>query len=265
MNFTEYVEKRWKEMFETEITPLTKDTLVELVTDYQTNNTVGFETACKFITENPLLIQYKKNQVGEGEFALFLLIPSAKKTSIGQKGDLEIHGKRIELKRIKSNSEPIRFGTNNNLKSVNNFRYLTFGLSSCFSNYQSTDSVFSQMRTTYSNIIGDSDASITIPKMNSIYNFLKSVTGLQIPVNFNTESESSLYYYRFFDMINLFLTRYPDTQTFGESVVTELCEVYENSKIDLVIIDADNTVRVNPKFTYHSLNQYVRPQVVLAE
>jgi hypothetical protein len=45
--------------------------------------------------------------------------------------------------------------------------------------------------------------------------------------------------------------------------VTELKEKYINENVQILIIDDENSFRLNPDFNYNSINQYIRPQVTL--
>lgn len=249
-------------MFEESISITELTTLCNTLSKFSFDNPT-FENACEFIKANPYLLKYKKNQVGEGEFALFLLIPTAFKTVQTDKNDLNINGKYYEIKRILRRNDTIRFGTNINIKPINNLRYLTFGLSYFFSEENIVnDCQLTSARDEYVQILNGSDASITIPKMNKMFTFFQKVVNDSRQLLL-TDANTLKAYYQFVELIKTFLNKYGSTEAFGKEVVTEIYNTYNAHNTNILIIDQDNNFLVNPTFVYHSVNQYVRPQVVL--
>lgn len=64
-------------------------------------------------------------------------------------------------------------------------------------------------------------------------------------------------------ILKSFLSIYPDEEDFGKQVVEELDKIYKTENLQTIIIDQSNKFLINPKFKFHSINQYFRPQVKL--
>jgi hypothetical protein len=253
----EYVQLKWKVFFGTEVSNDDHQLLVHYLTLFRlTDQTI--ESAFSFIKNNPKLLEYKKVQVGEGEFALYLLFRDSVRID---KGDLKFNNTRYEVKRIKEANEAIRFGTNVNIETINNFRYVTFGLKRFFNycSYSKHESVV-EIKRMYDEVIGDSDASVSKIKLNDFYAFFSNIYQLA------KEPKSLELSQLFLDVkrvVEPFITQYPDANMFGLQVTKELIEMYRNENTQILIIDEKNDFRVNPEMVFHSVNQYVRPQMTL--
>lgn len=253
----EYVCLKWKVFFGTDVSNADHQLLVHYLTLFRlTDQTV--DSAFSFIKNNPKLLEYKKVQVGEGEFALYLLFRDSVRID---KGDLKFNNTRYEVKRIKEANEAIRFGTNLNIETINNFRYVTFGLKRFFNycSYSKHESVV-KIKKMYDAVIGDSDASVSKVKLNDFYTFFFNIYEL------STEPKSTELSQLFSDLkrvVEPFITQYPDANVFGLQVTDELIEMYRNENTQILIIDEKNDFRVNPEMVFHSVNQYVRPQMTI--
>lgn len=253
----EYVNIKWSLFFGNKINQEDCQLLITYVNEFRkTDQTIqsGFD----FIRSNPKLLEYQKVQVGEGEFALFLLFKDAVRIN---KGDLKFNGEHYEVKRIKDQNEAIRFGTNVNIQSINNFRYVTFGLKRFFNycDYSNHPDVQS-MKQSYNQIIGESDASVTKAKLIEMYGFFYRISSL-------CECSSSREFQQLCEdvrrVVGPFITQYPTAEIFGGHVTKELIEFYKNLNTKILIIDHNNRFIINPNIVFHSLNQYVRPQMIL--
>lgn len=257
LSIEEYVTIKWTLFFGTKLSDDDHRLLVKYVDEFrQTDQSIqsGFD----FIRRNPKLLEYQKVQVGEGEFALFLLFTDAVRVN---KGDLKFNGEHYEVKRIKEPNEAIRFGTNVNIQSINNFRYVTFGLKRFFNycEYSNHPDIL-PVKSLYNQIIGESDASVTKAKLSELYQFFYTITELchcGSSVEFNAMCDDVR------RVVGPFIQQYPTPEIFGTSVTNELVDFYRNLNTKILIIDHENQFITNPNIVFHSLNQYVRPQMTL--
>lgn len=166
-----YVKKRYVSFFKTQPSSQDLELLVNYVREFRkTNQTV--DAAFQFLRENPSLIVYEKNQIGQGEFAFYLLLPDSKKI-VGDKGDIQIGDKKYEIKKIKKAKDTIRFGTNIDLDTINSFRYVTFGLKKLFTSKEYKDGEkIKEMSNAYDVLMDGSEASVTLKKLNAFYDFI---------------------------------------------------------------------------------------------
>jgi hypothetical protein len=166
-----YVKKRYVSFFKTQPSSQDLELLVNYVREFRkTNQTV--DAAFQFLRENPSLIVYEKNQIGQGEFAFYLLLPDSKKI-VGDKGDIQIGDKKYEIKKIKKAKDTIRFGTNIDLDTINSFRYVTFGLKKLFTSKEYRDGEkIKEMSNAYDALMDGSEASVTLKKLNAFYDFI---------------------------------------------------------------------------------------------
>lgn len=187
---SEYVKNSWRKFMGTDISELDlqrlTDTLIQFKTNYP-NQTMT--DAFSFLKANPYLLSYQKKEVGEGEFALFFLVKGADKIPKGKKGDISIGGISYEIKKIKSNKESIRFGTNLNLKTINYFNKLILSLDGLLRSdkYKEGETVktFEKMFLSVTNSKDRSQstddgqegsrASWTVNKIKKLYEFLKKL------------------------------------------------------------------------------------------
>jgi hypothetical protein len=187
---SEYVKNSWRKFMGTDISELDlqrlTDTLIQFKTNYP-NQTMT--DAFSFLKANPYLLSYQKKEVGEGEFALFFLVKGADKIPKGKKGDISIGGISYEIKKIKSNKESIRFGTNLNLKTINYFNKLILSLDGLLRSdkYKEGETVktFEKMFLSVTNYKDRSQstdddqegsrASWTVNKIKKLYEFLKKL------------------------------------------------------------------------------------------
>ena len=171
----EYVRTKWRKFFESDIDEKDFELLTYLVTEFRKTNQ-SMQAGFDFIRSHPVLMKYEKKQVGQGEFALYILFPDAEKTPSDEKGDIKMFGQVYEVKKIKTANEPIRFGTNIDLSTINDFRLVTFGLKSIFKSKEYRDGVvIAKMSSSYETIMAGSEASVTIAKLNEIYKFFKDL------------------------------------------------------------------------------------------
>jgi len=256
---TDYVSIKWTSFFGTKINEQDHQLLTSYIDQFRQTDQ-SLQSAFSFIKDNPKLLEYQKVQIGEGEFALFLLFSDATRVN---KGDLKFLGNLYEVKRIKDVNDPIRFGTNINIRSINNFRYVTFALKKFFNycEYSSHDDV-KLIKSEYDKIIGDSDASVSKVKLKELYTFFYKALKFY---GMYHSSEFTQLSYDVFPVVHSFLSEYPLESIFEQTVTHELLEVYKNAQTDILVIDQNNDFRINPKMEFHSLNQYVRPQMILLD
>lgn len=257
MTTQEYVTKRWKRFFGTNIGLGDLGVLTSLVDQFRSGvyDTLAIEVGFEFIRNNPVLMKYEKNQIGQGEFALYLLYPDAEKVA-GTKGDIRLMGRTYEVKKIKRDREAIRFGTNVDLSAITEFRFVTYGLRRVYRDpkYSGLPAV-DDFRTRYLTIMDGSDASIGLVKMNPLYDLFHEILGhFRRP---DAHCPNVVW------LLEPFVAMYPTAGDFGKKVVDELVGVYRESGVDILVITKDNTFKVNPDFEYHSINQSVRAQVTL--
>jgi len=127
----EYVKATWKKFMGTDISDEYLNTVNNQLVNFKTNypsQTLG--DAFKFLQQNPTLLSFQKKEVGEGEFAILLLVNGATKIPKGKKGDVQVGGISYEIKKIKTPKEAIRFGTNLNLNTITDFNKLILNLES---------------------------------------------------------------------------------------------------------------------------------------
>lgn len=169
-----YVKKRYMSFFKTQPSAQDLELLVNYVREFRkTNQTI--DATFQFLRENPSLIVYEKNQIGQGEFAFYLLLPDSKKI-IGDKGDIQIGEKKYEIKKIKKAKDTIRFGTNIDLDTINSFRYVTFGLKKLFTSKEYKDGEkIQEMSNAYDALMDGSEASVTLKKLNAFYDFIEQL------------------------------------------------------------------------------------------
>lgn len=135
----------------------------------------SFSSALQYLKVNPSLIVFQKNQIGQGEFALFFLLKDSKKI-VRDKGDIEIGDKKFEIKKIKKAKSPIRFGTNMDLDSINSLRYVTFGFKKLFSSKEYRDGEkIKELSDVYDKVMDDAEASIGSRKLKLFYSFIKQL------------------------------------------------------------------------------------------
>lgn len=255
----DYVSIKWTSFFGTNIGEQDKQILTSYIDQFRQTDQC-LHSAFDFIKHNPKLLEYQKVQIGEGEFALFLLFPDAVRVN---KGDLKFFGNQYEVKRIKDINDPIRFGTNINIRSINNFRYVTFALKKFFNycEYSSHDDV-KLIKSEYDKIIGDSDASVSKVKLKELYTFFYK--SLKFYGMYNSREFTKLSY-EVYPVVWSFLEEYPLESIFEQRVTDELLGVYKTAQTDILVIDHNNDFRINPTMEFHSLNQYVRPQMILVD
>jgi hypothetical protein len=128
----EEIKNRYKEFFL--ITPSQDDFdyIFNKVTEYRNQfNSYNLLTAIEFLKrpENAGLLNYEKNQIGQGEFAFYILIPTSKKiAATSEKGDIRIDGQSYEIKRLKTGQSLIRFGTTLDLQTIKDFNFTLYGV-----------------------------------------------------------------------------------------------------------------------------------------
>ena len=125
----DYVKAVWKNFMGTNISDEELQSLTDSVITFKTqypNQTLS--DAFLFLKSNPKLLSFQKKEVGEGEFAILLLVKGSRKIPKGKKGDVSVNGISYEIKKIKSHKEAIRFGTNLNLRTINQFNTLILRL-----------------------------------------------------------------------------------------------------------------------------------------
>ncbi len=168
---TNYVKKRYMSFFKTQPSSQDVQLLVHYVREFQkTSQTI--ESAFQFLRQNPGLVVFEKNQIGQGEFAFYLLLPNARKI-VGEKGDIQIDDKKYEIKKIKKAKDTLRFGTNIDLDSINSFRYVTFGLKKLFTSNEYKDGEkIKELSDAYDVVMDGSEASVTVNKLNAFYAFI---------------------------------------------------------------------------------------------
>jgi len=250
----EYVAHRWREFFRTEIPRENHVRLVALILKFQGETDQSLEAGFGFIRDHAELLAYEKKQVGQGEFALYLLFPGATRIEDKhKKGDIKLFDVVYEVKKIKLEREAIRFGTNMELMTISDFRLVTLGLKRIF--YSDGDVIFNDLRESYRQILGGSESSVVIPKMEKLYTLFNKILA---------HSSSDEYYnLHVVWLLDYFIKRYPSVSEYGVAVVDEVKQVYKSLGIKILIIDNENVFRVDPDFKYHSINQYIRPQVIL--
>jgi hypothetical protein len=258
--FLDYVCSKWISFFGFYPPPDEIDCLIKHVTEFKLIGET-LENAFQYITSHPELLNYKKNQVGEGEFALYILLSDARKiSSKNTMGDIAVFGNKYEIKKIKRANEAIRFGTNHDLQPIDDLRLALLSIKELISN-DVDDECRKKARHKYDEIMDGSEASITMSKLQKFYEFFIEL------LNHVTSHEFHDYLFSVKDelikIIHRFIKKYPDVIKFGESVVTELKEKYINENVQILIIDDENSFRLNPDFNYNSINQYIRPQVTL--
>lgn len=190
---SDYVSKRWEDFMGTNISDdvlkrLT-NTLIQFRKFYHTPN---IENVIEFLQkqENLYLLNFIKDEVGKGEFAIFFLLKDAVKLPKKDKGDIKIGKISYEIKKIaKRNTEAIRFGTNLNLKTINYFNKLILSLDGLLRSdkYKEGETVktFEKM---FLSVINSKDrsqstddgqegsrASWTVNKIKKLYEFLKKL------------------------------------------------------------------------------------------
>lgn len=250
----QYVAARWQRLFDTAINSFDQQVLSVLVDRFAYDSGTTIERGFEFIQSHPELMRYEKNQIGRGEFALFVLFPDAEKV-VGDLGDIRVLNRIYEIKKIKTQHEAIRFGTNIDLVAVSEFRLVTYGLRRIFRNNRlGFDARVASFESRYNSIMDGSDASIGLAKMVPLYELLRDVL-----VYFRDIKGGSEVVW----LLQPFLLDYPTVEQFGLRVVDELTSAYRQNGVDILIIDANNRFLVNPAFDYHSINQTVRPQLVL--
>ena len=186
-NTKEFVEITWKRFMGTNISDsdlqYLTDALISFKTQYPNQSLTD---AFSFLKINPRLLNFQKKEVGEGEFAIILLVKGADKIPKGKKGDVIVGGISYEIKKIKSHKEAIRFGTNLNLKTINDFNKLILSLDGLLKSekYKEGESVKTFKRD-FSFIINykernplmtdeeGSRASWTTKKIQKLYEFLQ--------------------------------------------------------------------------------------------
>lgn len=166
-----YVRKRFVSFFKTQPSSQDLEVLVNYVREFRKTDQ-SFESALQFLKNNPGLIVYEKNQIGQGEFAFYLLLPDSKKIT-SDKGDIQIGENKYEIKKLKKAKDTIRFGTNIDLDAINSFRYVTFGLKKLFTSKEYKDGEkIKEMSDAYDILMDGSEASVTINKLNAFYAFI---------------------------------------------------------------------------------------------
>lgn len=169
-----YTRKRYISFFKNQPSAKDLELLVNYVREFK-KTPQTLESSFEFLKQNPRLIEFEKKQIGQGEFAFYLLLPDAKKIT-GDVGDIQIGDRKFEIKKIKKTKDTIRFGTNINLDSINLFRYVTFGLKKIFisKEYKDGEKV-KEMGDAYDLLMAGSEASVTINKLNAFYSFINKL------------------------------------------------------------------------------------------
>jgi hypothetical protein len=166
-----YVKKRYVTFFKTQPSAQDLESLVNYVREFRKTNQ-SIESAFQFLKQNPALVVYEKNQIGQGEFAFYLLLPEARKIA-GDKGDIWVGDKKYEIKKLKKAKDTIRFGTNIDLDAINSFRYVTFGLKKLFTSKEYKDGEkIKEMSSAYDKLMDGSEASVAVNKLNAFYKFI---------------------------------------------------------------------------------------------
>lgn len=183
----DYVKAVWKNFMGTNISDEELQSLTDSVITFKTqypNQTLS--DAFLFLKSNPKLLSFQKKEVGEGEFAILLLVKGSRKIPKGKKGDVLVNGISYEIKKIKSHKEAIRFGTNLNLRTINQFNTLILRLSELLNSdkYKEGETIITfkknlasiisyKDRGQSSDLEEGSKASWTVKKIQKLYEFLK--------------------------------------------------------------------------------------------
>jgi hypothetical protein len=169
-----YVTNRYTKFFKEPPSAKDLEMLVNHMREfYKTDK--SFSSALQYMKSNPDLIVFEKNQIGQGEFALYLLLKDSKKI-VRDSGDIEIGNKKFEIKKIKKAKSPIRFGTNMDLDSINSLRYVTFGFKKLFSSKEYRDGEkIKELSDVYDKVMDDAEASIGSKKLQLFYSFIKQL------------------------------------------------------------------------------------------
>lgn len=169
-----YVTNRYTKFFKQPPSAKDLEMLVNHMREfYKTDK--SFSSALQYLKANPSLIVFEKNQIGQGEFAFYLLLKDSKKIVSG-KGDIQIGDKKFEIKKIKKDNATIRFGTNMDLDSINSIRYVTFGFKKLFSSKEYRDGEkIKQLSDMYDTVMDESEASIGSKKLQLFYSFIKQL------------------------------------------------------------------------------------------
>jgi len=169
-----YVTKRYTAFFKEAPSAEDLEMLVNHMREFDKTDKT-FSAALRYLKANPSLIVFEKNQIGQGEFAFYLLLKDSKKIA-KDKGDIQIGDKKFEIKKIKKAKDTIRFGTNIDLDTINSFRYVTFGLKKIFSSKEYRDGEkIKQLSDSYDHIMAGSEASVTSKKLQLFYLFIEKL------------------------------------------------------------------------------------------
>lgn len=182
----EYVKNSWRKFMGTDISELDLSRLTNTLIQFKINYPNQTMTdAFSFLKANPYLLDYQKKEVGEGEFAILLLVNGATKIPKGKKGDVQVGGISYEIKKIKTPKEAIRFGTNLNLNTITDFNKLILNLESLLKSkkYKEGELIvefnnifFSILKGRSAGDLGEgSRASWTTQKIKKLYEFLKKL------------------------------------------------------------------------------------------
>lgn len=182
----EYVKNSWRKFMGTDISELDLSRLTNTLIQFKINYPNQTMTdAFSFLKANPYLLDYQKKEVGEGEFAILLLVNGATKIPKGKKGDVQVGGISYEIKKIKTPKEAIRFGTNLNLNTITDFNKLILNLESLLKSkkYKEGELIvefnnifFSILKGRSADDLGEgSRASWTTQKIKKLYEFLKKL------------------------------------------------------------------------------------------
>jgi len=173
-----YVANRYKQFFKSSINKSELDALTSIYSMFTKKyNQANLQTFKSFIRDMPTeaiyLIDFEKNQIGKGEFAMFLLFPSATKLPSSSKGDIKIPEGTFEIKKETNRGESIRFGTNINLDSIGKLRTLTFSMRDILFMEKNKD--VHTWAKAWDVTFAGSEASVTMDKLKELYKFIESL------------------------------------------------------------------------------------------
>lgn len=190
---SDYVKRRYREFFKEDLKNESDFAMCSSAVEEFRKTNQTLTDAFNFLKRNPSILKFEKKEVGQGEFALYLLLPRSKKIdSKESKGDIEYLGFKYEIKRLLPGQKLIRFGTNLDLTSINNFNELKFTLERLLKSKEYKDGEiiqnlyraymavvsFSKRKVTgqeTDDFTGGSKASWTLDKLNKFYEFLEKI------------------------------------------------------------------------------------------
>ena len=190
-SYGEYVKQRYNNFFNKNPSQSTFDYLLQKVKEFR-ELPQTMQSAISFLErpENSELVnssEFIANEIGQGEFALYLLLSiSTKIDAKKEKGDIKFNGINYEIKRITARSSAIRFGSVMDLQSIKNFNYTLYGMQNLLSDkeYKGGEKI-KELKSVLDKIISYRPRSIDpqagsinswVPeKMQKFYEFLKTL------------------------------------------------------------------------------------------